>query len=247
MCIHEADHSGACCNFWAEKWPMDWTLTLTVLITFLLFFFSLFFLFSGRSVTLAGSEAVWTGVWQCAADAVLFNPVQCGERYSVSRSGCPLRHHQLPSLQISPASGAKNRRGSPLQVSLSLSLSSTFECIKQWTCSSILTASLFFRNYLEVEIALSADQISKYVDKTQLYINSTLKELRRLFLVQDLVDSIKVKTDINISLNFNDSIAICIKGALTNFALIVDTTAVFLLTPIGMDEVLHKFQLQMPW
>uniref|UniRef100_A0A673GUE5 Reticulon n=1 Tax=Sinocyclocheilus rhinocerous TaxID=307959 RepID=A0A673GUE5_9TELE len=45
--------------------------------------------------------------------------------------------------------------------------------------------------YLEVEIALSADQISKYVDKTQLYINSTMKELRRLFLVQDLVDSIK--------------------------------------------------------
>lgn len=50
-----------------------------------------------------------------------------------------------------------------------------------------------------MEIALSADQISKYVDKTQLYINSTLKELRRLFLVQDLVDSIKVKTAINIS------------------------------------------------
>ncbi|KAK2896840.1 hypothetical protein Q8A67_011328 [Cirrhinus molitorella] len=48
-----------------------------------------------------------------------------------------------------------------------------------------------FKAYLEVEIALSADQISKYVDKTQLYINSTMKELRRLFLVQDLVDSIK--------------------------------------------------------
>nr|AAH71446.1 Rtn1a protein [Danio rerio] len=40
-------------------------------------------------------------------------------------------------------------------------------------------------------ISLSADQISKYVDKTQLYINTTMKELRRLFLVQDLVDSIK--------------------------------------------------------
>uniref|UniRef100_A0A8C1EWC8 Reticulon n=1 Tax=Cyprinus carpio carpio TaxID=630221 RepID=A0A8C1EWC8_CYPCA len=48
-----------------------------------------------------------------------------------------------------------------------------------------------FKAYLEVEIALSADQISKYVEKTQLYINSTMKELRRLFLVQDLVDSIK--------------------------------------------------------
>ncbi|XP_026134047.1 reticulon-1-A-like isoform X4 [Carassius auratus] len=48
-----------------------------------------------------------------------------------------------------------------------------------------------FKAYLEVEIALSGDQIMKYVDKTQLYINSTMKELRRLFLVQDLIDSIK--------------------------------------------------------
>uniref|UniRef100_A0A671PX58 Reticulon n=1 Tax=Sinocyclocheilus anshuiensis TaxID=1608454 RepID=A0A671PX58_9TELE len=48
-----------------------------------------------------------------------------------------------------------------------------------------------FKAYLEVEIDLSADQIIKYVDKTQLYINSTMKELRRLFLVQDMVDSIK--------------------------------------------------------
>ncbi len=66
-------------------------------------------------------------------------------------------------------------------------------CIEQWIFSFTLTASLF-RAYLEVEIALSADQISKYVDKTQLYINVTMKELRRLFLVQDLVDSIKVQT-----------------------------------------------------
>lgn len=48
-----------------------------------------------------------------------------------------------------------------------------------------------FKAYLEVDIALSADQISRYVDKTQLYVNTTMKELRRLFLVQDLVDSIK--------------------------------------------------------
>ncbi|KAL0178135.1 hypothetical protein M9458_027029, partial [Cirrhinus mrigala] len=69
----------------------------------------------GRSVTLAGCEAVWTGVWQRLAAAVLFNPVQRGECYSVPRSGCPLRNHQFPSLQISPAGSAKNRRGPPLQ------------------------------------------------------------------------------------------------------------------------------------
>lgn len=48
------------------------------------------------------------------------------------------------------------------------------------------------RAYLELEITLSQEQIQKYTDCLQLYVNSTLKELRRLFLVQDLVDSLKV-------------------------------------------------------
>ncbi|XP_036397521.1 reticulon-1a isoform X2 [Megalops cyprinoides] len=48
-----------------------------------------------------------------------------------------------------------------------------------------------FKSYLDMEIALSQDQIQKYADNAQLYLNSTLKELRRLFLVQDLVDSLK--------------------------------------------------------
>lgn len=48
------------------------------------------------------------------------------------------------------------------------------------------------RAYLEVEMSLSHDQMQKYAENAQYYINSTLKELRRLFLVQDLVDSLKV-------------------------------------------------------
>lgn len=47
-----------------------------------------------------------------------------------------------------------------------------------------------------MEIALSQDQISKYADKILLYTNTCMKELRRLFLVQDLVDSLKVLLDI---------------------------------------------------
>lgn len=43
-----------------------------------------------------------------------------------------------------------------------------------------------------MEIALSQDQISKYADKILLYTNTCMKELRRLFLVQDLIDSLKV-------------------------------------------------------
>ncbi|XP_061095017.1 reticulon-1a isoform X1 [Conger conger] len=48
-----------------------------------------------------------------------------------------------------------------------------------------------FKSYLDMEISLSQDQIQKYADNAQLYANTTLKELRRLFLVQDLVDSLK--------------------------------------------------------
>ncbi|KAJ1108753.1 hypothetical protein NDU88_006123 [Pleurodeles waltl] len=48
-----------------------------------------------------------------------------------------------------------------------------------------------FKPYLEMEVSLSQDQIQKYTDCLQLYMNSTVKELRRLFLVQDLVDSLK--------------------------------------------------------
>ncbi|XP_076873004.1 reticulon-1b isoform X3 [Brachyhypopomus gauderio] len=48
-----------------------------------------------------------------------------------------------------------------------------------------------FKSYLEIEISLSHDQMQRYAEKTQYYVNSTLKELRRLFLVQDLVDSLK--------------------------------------------------------
>ncbi|XP_053345052.1 reticulon-1b isoform X1 [Clarias gariepinus] len=48
-----------------------------------------------------------------------------------------------------------------------------------------------FKSYLEMEMSLSHDQMQRYAENTQHYINNTLKELRRLFLVQDLVDSLK--------------------------------------------------------
>ncbi|XP_077587399.1 reticulon-1a isoform X2 [Stigmatopora nigra] len=49
-----------------------------------------------------------------------------------------------------------------------------------------------FKSYLEMDISLSQlFQISKYADKILLYTNTCMKELRRLFLVQDLIDSLK--------------------------------------------------------
>ncbi|NWX48222.1 RTN4 protein, partial [Steatornis caripensis] len=49
-----------------------------------------------------------------------------------------------------------------------------------------------FRAYLESDVAVSEELIQKYSHVVLGHINGTVKELRRLFLVDDLVDSLKV-------------------------------------------------------
>ncbi|TRY95570.1 hypothetical protein DNTS_001643 [Danionella cerebrum] len=60
-----------------------------------------------------------------------------------------------------------------------------------------------FKSYLDVEMSLSHDQMQKYAENAQYYINGTLRELRRLFLVQDLVDSLKVCLVKSMSVDFD--------------------------------------------
>ncbi|KAL1789469.1 reticulon-4 isoform X1 [Sigmodon hispidus] len=48
-----------------------------------------------------------------------------------------------------------------------------------------------FRAYLESEVAVSEELVQKYSNSALGYVNSIIKELRRLFLVDDLVDSLK--------------------------------------------------------
>ncbi|KAM4730044.1 LOW QUALITY PROTEIN: uncharacterized protein FYW61_010407 [Anableps anableps] len=48
-----------------------------------------------------------------------------------------------------------------------------------------------FKQYLDQEVALSEDVVHKYSDMVLEKLNRTIGELRRLFLVEDLVDSIK--------------------------------------------------------
>ncbi|NXS98776.1 RTN4 protein, partial [Jacana jacana] len=48
-----------------------------------------------------------------------------------------------------------------------------------------------FRAYLESDVAVSEELIQKYSNVVLDHINGTVKELRRLFLVDDLVDSLK--------------------------------------------------------
>ncbi|KGL94128.1 Reticulon-4, partial [Charadrius vociferus] len=49
-----------------------------------------------------------------------------------------------------------------------------------------------FRAYLESDVAVSEELIQKYSNVVLGHVNGTVKELRRLFLVDDLVDSLKV-------------------------------------------------------
>ncbi|XP_007230182.1 reticulon-4b isoform X4 [Astyanax mexicanus] len=48
-----------------------------------------------------------------------------------------------------------------------------------------------FKQYLDQEVALPAQLVHKYSDIALGRINATMVELRRLFLVEDLVDSLK--------------------------------------------------------
>ncbi|KAM6916481.1 reticulon-4b [Xenentodon cancila] len=48
-----------------------------------------------------------------------------------------------------------------------------------------------FKLYLDQEVALSEDMVHKYSDLVLARLNKTIGEMRRLFLVEDLVDSIK--------------------------------------------------------
>ncbi|XP_006005573.2 reticulon-1-A isoform X3 [Latimeria chalumnae] len=48
-----------------------------------------------------------------------------------------------------------------------------------------------FQSYLDIDVSLSQEQFQKYTEKILLYFTSLVSELRRLFLVQDLIDSIK--------------------------------------------------------
>lgn len=48
-----------------------------------------------------------------------------------------------------------------------------------------------FKDYLDVEIALPEDKLHELADIVMKNVTCTMKELRRLFLVQDMVDSLK--------------------------------------------------------
>lgn len=65
-------------------------------------------------------------------------------------------------------------------------------CLSVWRFTENHPSLLSCRQYLDQEVALSEDMVHKYSDLALAKFNKSIGELRRLFLVEDLVDSIKV-------------------------------------------------------
>ena len=61
------------------------------------------------------------------------------------------------------------------------------------TLAVVSQVVLSHRAYLESDVAVSEELIQKYSSVVLGHINGTVKELRLLFLVDDLVDSLKVR------------------------------------------------------
>lgn len=54
-----------------------------------------------------------------------------------------------------------------------------------------LFCHLFFRQFLETDFSLPQEKVKEIGDIAVAHLNAVVRELRRLFLVEDLVDSIK--------------------------------------------------------
>lgn len=72
---------------------------------------------------------------------------------------------------------------------------------------TVLTSAVPCRQYLDQEVALSEDMVHKYSDMVLAKLNKTIGDLRRVFLVEDLVDSIKVSLKARVSLQVSRSSA----------------------------------------
>jgi len=48
-----------------------------------------------------------------------------------------------------------------------------------------------FQRFLEIDVSLSSDAVHKFADQLATHVVCTVSELRRLFLVEDMVDSLK--------------------------------------------------------
>lgn len=58
-------------------------------------------------------------------------------------------------------------------------------------CFALINILLLFRDLLEFDVSLPQEKVKEVSEVAVAHINAAVVELRRLFLVEDLVDSIK--------------------------------------------------------
>lgn len=61
-------------------------------------------------------------------------------------------------------------------------------------CSPSSTPSPLCRTLIDKDVSIPPETFRKHVDASLTYINRALKQMSRLFLVEDLVDSLKVSS-----------------------------------------------------
>ena len=98
-------------------------------------------------------------------------------------------HPLLPSLQECHASRAEDSVGTPIQVPHSpAALRVPYVC----AIYSILFCLLIrCRELLDTDVTIPSEKVHEVADLVSVRLNASLIELRRLFLVEDLVDSVK--------------------------------------------------------
>lgn len=102
-------------------------------------------------------------------------------RHLVFCTGHPHGHALLPTLQERFASRPEDPGWPSFQVSSHILLASK--------CSS--HSLLLHREYLDMDVTVTNEKVHEVADLSAAKLNATLLELRRLFLVEDIVDSIK--------------------------------------------------------
>uniref|UniRef100_A0A5F8ANA7 Reticulon n=1 Tax=Macaca mulatta TaxID=9544 RepID=A0A5F8ANA7_MACMU len=115
-----------------------------------------------RSDFLERCEEDWVCLWHHADHAAFPGSFQCHQCGFLPHPGSSLCHHQLQDLQVRHPSCTEVRRRPSIQA------------------------------YLDVDITLSSEAFHNYMNAAMVHINRALKLIIRLFLVEDLVDSLKL-------------------------------------------------------
>lgn len=146
-------------------------------------FFSIFFYFNSRIIDLlAWCKEIWCCIWHWFGHLISSLILFIDQCFRICISAHFGWYRGIQNLQKYHASHPKNIRWTSIQVSI-------FKYYEKF--QKELTELFFNRDYLEQDLTLSQDRVQQITSVAVSHANAAICELRRLFLVEDLVDSIK--------------------------------------------------------